>query len=332
MSAPANLENLTALAFQTLEQLEKLDVTEGYLTFARAIFKGVCLGADAMLRLHPESCHHAPWGRPGWNPTAMAALARVLLDGCVTLHYFALDDVTQEEREFRFIVANLHCMREREDSARIMEAGRPLEPPPDDWSDVPQSEYPVMKARLDRSQIPKQLEHWRDELARNNHFIGLPLGERAKWLDGKGLYNTHGEYGGGGQDAGFVLRRRERARRAGFSMDRYDLLYRHLSAHSHIAPHAISQLRAFNPGDKYSLAVIERSVQVASAAVAVATQFVTQAFLDCEVRVTPDLLSLLLVCRSLLLDVPAPLPDNANKGSTTTAGESSCTGEDGPCQ
>ena len=113
-------EHLTALAFGVSNQLEKLDVTEGHLTF-RAIYKGVCFAADAMLRLHPESCHHAPWGRRDgirrrWPPWP----ASYSSDGCVALHYFALDEVPPEERQFRFIIANLHCVHK----ARIAQESR----------------------------------------------------------------------------------------------------------------------------------------------------------------------------------------------------------------
>ncbi len=333
MAAPHDLKRLTALAFHLSQDIDGKDVTEGYLTFARAIFRGICFAADAVLRLHPESCYYVPWGRHTWNPTGMAALARVLLDGCVGLHYFALDPVPPDERECRFIIANLHCMREREDSARMMEAGRPPEPPPpDDWSGVPLSEYPVMKARLERSLIPDQLAFWKQQLGSNKFFLSGSPKERAKWLDGKGLYTKQGQYIGSQQDAGFILRRRERARRAGILCDTYDLLYRHLSSHSHIAAHAVSQLRAFHPDDRYSREGIELSVQVACAAVALAIRYVSQVFPDCDVCITPDLVVMLNVYPNLLLGLPGPLQGSANGGGAATEGQCSCTDEEGDCQ
>ncbi len=333
MAAPHDLEHLTALAFQLSQHIDGKDVTKGYLTFARAIFRGICFTADAVLRLHPESCYHVTWGRRVWNPTSLPALARVLLDACISLHHFAVDDVGSDERECRFIIANLHCMRERQDSARLLDARSPEGPPvPDDWSGVPVSEYPVLKARLERSLIPDQLAFWKQQLGSNKFFLSGSPKERAKWLDGKGLYTKQGQYIGSQQDAGFILRRRERARRAGILSDTYDLLYRHLSSYSHIAAHAISQLRAFHPDDRYSREGIQLSVQIACAAVALAIRYVSQVFPDCEVCITPDLAVVLNVYPNLLLGLPGPLKDSADEGGAATEGQCSCTDEEGDCQ
>jgi hypothetical protein len=64
-----DLEHLTQLAFDTVLNLEREGVGSTDLAYALQYFKGACYTADAILRLHPESCYYVPWGRPVWNPT-----------------------------------------------------------------------------------------------------------------------------------------------------------------------------------------------------------------------------------------------------------------------
>lgn len=140
-----------------------------------------------------------------WNPTSPQVLARVLMEACANFHYFALRPKDDDERELRFILANLDCVREREDRAvhteKQMEK-RGERPPsiPDDWSGLSIEEQHALLPWVQRAALPKALQYWKERLGQNQF---LPCAERAKWLEGTRLYNRNGEYIGRQKNAGF---------------------------------------------------------------------------------------------------------------------------------
>ncbi len=180
-----DFEHLTQLAFDSLAEAEKAGAGSDELAYALQYFKGACYTADAILRLHPRSCYFAAWGRQVWNPTSLQVLARVLMEACANFHYFALDPKDDSERELRFILANLDCVREREDGAAHIEeqmAKRGAKPPsiPDDWSGLSIEEQRALLPWLKRAALPGLLKCLKERL-RQNQF--LPCAERSRWLE-----------------------------------------------------------------------------------------------------------------------------------------------------
>ena len=248
-----DLEHLTALAG---ECINKVGMNELECPHRRAVvgaFKGAFLIADAVLRLHPKSCYYVDRGPQVWNPFALQAFVRVIMEAAVNVHYFADDLVTEDERKFRTIIATLHYLREREDTAKSLEASRAAKPPvPNDWTGIPREEHFGLFAQMQRELIPKQIAYWEDELTKNPHFQRLPNSEQEKWLEGKGLFHKRtGRYIGGSSrfDAGFALKLDERAKRAGVSGPRYEALRRQFSTYVHTAPHALDQTVWFRSFD-----------------------------------------------------------------------------------
>jgi hypothetical protein len=296
-----DLEHLTALAWSVLGIAEKEAEDQPLSIYALAIFKGICLTADAVLRLHPDSSYSVPWGRKVWNPTSAAALARVIVEATINLHYFAVDDVSPEERQFRFIIANLHGAREDKDTAALIDAMHPEEGPvPDDWSGLDLRQQHEMLPRLMRKQAPRKVEFWEGELRRNAYFARLSPAQQAKWLPGKRLYDRNGRYRGGTVDAGFVLPRIQRAERAGVVGPLYRVQQRHLSSHVHVAPHAVEQIRAFMSHDQIAIAsLVHAPMALCASYLARATSYVLDLFPRCQSGISRELLLVLLVYAAL---------------------------------
>ena len=302
-----HLEDLTQFAFDSLAEVEKAGAGSDELAYALQYFKGACYTADAILRLHPKSCYSAPWGRQIWNPTSLQVLARVLMEACANFHHFTLDAKDGNERELRFILANLDCVREREDRAAYAEKQmekRGARPPsiPADWSGLSSEEQQALFPWAQRAKLLDSLQYWRERL-RQNHF--LPCAERTKWLDGTGLYNKNGEYNGRWKNAGFSGRPFYcRARNAGVPDGVLWRLQRQFSTHVHMAPHAVDQIRAFHSVDSMGRDnLVEFPVMVSAAVLALAIGGFLQLYPTCRGRLNPELQVLLNVYPRVLRDL-----------------------------
>jgi len=280
-----DLEHLTQFAFDALAHVEQKGAGSDALTYALQVFKGVCYTADAIVRLHPKGTFYAQGGREVWNPTSPQILARVLLEACANFYYFAVSPKNEDEREFRFILANLHCAREREDSARSVEKGRPAPPPiPEDWSGLSTEEQHALLPRLKRENLPSELKFWEDQL-RKNQF--LPCAERRKWLEGTGLYSKkNGEYIGHRNyiNAAFAGKTAHcRAKSAGIPDSVFWKLQRQFSAHAHMTPHAVDQIRGFRHVDSIGRrSLVDFPVMVSTAVLALAVDNFVKLFPECK--------------------------------------------------
>jgi len=305
MSAKYNplhdLEHLVALAFECLKGVDRAELKRPHRRQAIAALKSVCLIGDAVLRIHPESCFYSDSGQKVWNPTGLAALTRVLMEAAVNVHYFSDTGVSEHELEFRAMIAALHYLRERQDTARTLQAGRPPEPPvPDDWSNVDPGDHPRLLAQMKREGIPNQLAFWQEQLKQNRFFQGLPQRDQDKWLCGKGLFKEE-RYRGGEQDAGFASRLDQRAGRAGVSGAKYRALRRHFSAHIHSAPHALDQVVWFQPFDPIAVDTqINLPIMVCAAHVGLAIECFVKAFPNCSASLDSQRRSLLATGRAYL--------------------------------
>jgi len=303
-----DLEHLTQFAFDGLAEVEKAGAGSDELAYALQYFKGACYTADAILRLHPKSCYFVPWGRQVWNPTSLQVLARVLMEACASFHHFTLEPKDDNERELRFILANLDCVREREDRAAHLEKQmekRGEKPPsiPGDWSGLSIEEQHVLFPWVQRAALPDALKYWKERL-RQNQF--LPCAERSRWVEDRWLYKN-GEYNGRRMNAGFAGRSfKSRAMSAGIPDGVFWKLQRQFSTHVHMAPHAVDQIRAFYPVDSIGRgSFVWFPVMVSAAVLALAIGGLLQLYPGCRERLNPELQVLLEVWPRVLRDLAA---------------------------
>lgn len=301
-----DLEHLTQFAFDSLAEVEKAGAGPDELAYALQYFKGACYTADAILRLHPKSCYFTPWGRQVWNPTSLQVLTRVLMEACANFHYFALEPRDDNERELRFILANLDCVREREDRATNIEKQmrkRGEEPPsvPKDWSGLSIEEQHALFPWLQRAALPNGLKYWKERF-RQNQF--LPCAEQSKWLEDTWLYKNR-EYRGRRMNAGFLGKSfYSRAKSAGIPDGVFWRLQRQFSTHVHMAPHAVDQIRAFHSVDSMGRgSLVEFPIMVSAAVLALAIGGLLQLYPACRDRLNPELQGLLEIYPRVLKDL-----------------------------
>jgi hypothetical protein len=235
----SDLERLMALATKLSAAANDQATSERHIAYASHLFAAMCLTADAVLRTHPLGSDSHGAKRKLWNPMATATLTRVLMEACLNLHYFCVDEISPDERDFRFIVADLHCVRERlamSDAIRsdMEQLGRASAGTPD-TSEVRDAR---VKADATRSELERQLTETVAQLLANDYKDQLSEKQRRNLVHG--VYNEEGRYRG----RGFALELRDRAARAGFWPSKYEGNYRHLSSYVHAAPSAIDQISA----------------------------------------------------------------------------------------
>jgi hypothetical protein len=155
---------------------------------------------------------------------------------------------------------------------------------------------------VERANLPKALHFWKAELERNRHFGCLCGREKKKWLEGAGLYKKDGTYRGTARNAGFAGRSsKNRATCAGISGEVFDKLQRQFSAHVHMTPHAIPQIRAFHPIDSIGRqSLVEFPVMASAAILALGTNGFLRVFPGCDALLSQELRLLLAVLPQVL--------------------------------
>jgi hypothetical protein len=276
-AAVTDLEHLTGLALAFLKKVGLPEIETRPVFYALAMFKAVYLNADSVLRLHPASVFYSDAGGRIWNPAALAALARMLMEACANLHYFAGDDVPACERELRCIVADLKRVRER------MAAGEhaAAEPP------APASEGDVLAQHVARQQaaLPGELAYWLGRMEANSSFRGLSEPGRAAWRTGRFGKKMPRHW-----REGYLLSRPERAENAGIPAKVREQIYGLMSAYAHAGPQAADRIFWFQPFDWVARALqFGVFTELCGMFVARAIAEFERVFPDCSAVVTGEL-------------------------------------------
>jgi len=287
---------LTVLACQLSEESAGQVPHAREIEYGSNVFTTICLTAHAILQTHPES-GTSVGGLPRiWNPVATASLARVLMEACVNLYYFCVEEIEEEEREFRFLVADLHCARERlhmSDSIRAEcdRFRRVVDQPTD-----AQTLHLAERSNVARSGLEDSLRSLARRLQANGHFCCLSGKERKMWYEGD--YSGEGRYRG----RGFHLELRERARRACFAASAYEAQYRYLSSYVHSAPSAIDQIAAVGQ-DPAGMRdeVIPSLIRQCCGLLAIAIRYFLSLVPDCSRLISTEAVALIDVCTSYVI-------------------------------
>jgi hypothetical protein len=170
-----------------------------------------------------------------------------------------------------------------------------------------------------REALPGSLRFWKDRLRENRFLQSLPCAEQREWLEDKCLYKKNGEYNGGRMNAGFSGKSLYcRAMSAGIPDGVLWKLHRQFSAHVHMAPHAVDQIRAFHPVDSIGRStLVEFPVLVSTAVLALAVGSFLQLFPECRQKLNCEL-KLLLDCYP---EVLSRLADEARREMGAADGE-----------
>ena len=91
---------------------------------ASVIFGKIALHAYTMLQIAPSNSHDVhgyPFAFPDY--ASVFVLARAVMEGYCTLYYTAIDDISEDERNFRILLGDYHAKKKRVDLLKAL--GRP---------------------------------------------------------------------------------------------------------------------------------------------------------------------------------------------------------------
>ena len=274
---------LTAAAFELSKRAAGRRGVERRLEYASHVFVAVCLTADGILRLHPESGFYCAAGNEDvWHATAIAALSRVLMEACANLHYFALEEADADEREFRFLLADLHSESERLKWIKCLreERRRPQRRSGEEETASVFTSSPEHERRVNA--LPKTIEKLSEKLRSNDFCKRLCPSCRRKWLRGK---------------QGFFHTRKQRAEQAGIARVCYEAEYGHQSAYVHTGPLAVEQIAAFRADDLEARALlIDAPIRSCCGYLALAVRHFLTLFPDIEEALPPEVCELVGDC------------------------------------
>lgn len=225
-----DLEYITGVAWNMSVDTHEREVNNWRLEYCSYIFGKLCLHAQAILQLKPELEIKERYAISTWDISSIAVLIRALIETYYVFFYLGIDNVGDEELEFRYRLWKYHGEKERLDMLRIMKSTNPVV-----------------------SQLTKDVEILKDSVITHMFYQSLELSESSiKKKIRRG-------------EMGILHKNPELSKRAGIDPDYYNSQYKYLSAYAHATPYAYSQLNKFRGGEDESLAIIKTLLDVCTA-------------------------------------------------------------------
>lgn len=184
------------------------------------IFGKICVTAIAILKLFPKSAFYlAKNNMEVWDISSVCILTRSLIDTFNVFYYLIIEQVDNDELEFRFLLWNLHSECERLEMLQLLKSTNP---------------------KLD--EIKQHVENLKNELKNNKFYQKLDPKNQKKYSSGKiGIFLTNSQI----------------SKKAGINPNYYKAVYKYLSNYVHTYPFSISQIAKFDAKDAESLKLFE---------------------------------------------------------------------------
>ncbi|MCK4560815.1 MAG: hypothetical protein KAV45_13610 [Calditrichia bacterium] len=177
------------------------------------IFTKICLHTASILRILPHSTYSKTDKKfQIWDYTSVAVLSRSIMDAYHVLYYLCIDDISNDELDFRFLVWDYHAESRR--YKQLVLIGSQHE-------EVPKLE--------------KEVINLKNEV--KNHTFLNNLNKNTR----KGV--VRGEIP-------FILSNKEIAQSAGISEKFHEVSYMYLSSYIHTFPYSISQTSAIRKSEE----------------------------------------------------------------------------------
>ncbi len=227
LEAADDLEYITAIAWNISVDAHEREANNWRQEYCSYIFGKLCLHAQAILQLLPDLEIKERYVISTWDISSIAVLIRTLIETYYVFFYLGVDNVGDEELEFRHRLWKYHGEKERLDMLRIMKSTNPVV-----------------------SQLTKDVEILKDSVITHRFYESLESSIKKKIRRG---------------EMGILHKNPELSKRAGIDPDYYNSRYKYLSAYAHATPYAYSQLSLFRGGEDESLAIIKTLLDVCTA-------------------------------------------------------------------
>ncbi len=194
---------------------------------AKLIFTKLFGHGITLYRLSPQgNLLSDPEAAEFWDVSSIFCVCRALVEAFDALAYLSIEAITEEERDFRVLLWQLHA------------ADRQL-----------QTLQLIRSKRLEVGTLEARVKNMREELEKHSFIDQLDRKKRSEFL-GKRIEAFH-------------IRVLERNRRNRVNHEYYAASYILLSAHTHTYPMALDQLTSFQAGEPESLRLVGLSTQYA---------------------------------------------------------------------
>jgi hypothetical protein len=192
------------------------------------IFAKIVAHSIAILKLLPNSkLFELPNNFRVWDISSLAVLVRALIDTYNSFYYLIIDEVDENELNFRYLLWHNHSENER---LRMLRS--------------------LGSVNAGIKEIEKKIEDYKEKLLSNTFYNGLVSG-REKTQFRKG-------------EVGISLTNSQISKRSGISVNYYKSTYKYLSSYTHTYSFSINQIAAFKADDEDSLDLIKTLVDTAS--------------------------------------------------------------------
>jgi len=180
---------------------------------ASFIFTKIGLHTHSILRLTPQSSYNTPDKELEiYDNTSIAVIARALIEAYYTFYYLTVDEIDQEEIDFRFLLWDFHSENRRLGKLRALGSNHP-----------------------ELTQLEKDVEKLRESIEKHAHFHKVDTRRHKKILKG---------------DVPTLLTNTRIAEKAGINPNYHEATYNYLSSYIHTFPFSISQISSIDKTDQ----------------------------------------------------------------------------------
>lgn len=207
------LENLFKFALKLSKDTHGRNVETRREEVASFIFAKIGLHTHSILRLTPRSSYNTPDKElEVWDNTSIAVIARALIEAYYTFYYMAVDEIDQDEIDFRFVLWDYHSENRR--LGKLQAIG---------------SKHPDLK------QLEKDVEELKKAVERHFHLNKIDKSRHKKILKG---------------DVPTLLTNKKIAEKAGIDPNYHEATYNYLSSYIHTFPFSVSQISSIENTDQ----------------------------------------------------------------------------------
>src|SRR3990167_10750447 len=121
-----DIEYITAITWNISVDTHEREVKNLRLEYCSYIFGKLCFHAQAILQLKPDLEIKERYEISTWDISSIAVLLRTLIETYYVFFYLGVDNVGDEELEFRHRLWTYHGEKERLDMLRIVKSTNPV--------------------------------------------------------------------------------------------------------------------------------------------------------------------------------------------------------------
>lgn len=227
LKAVKDLEKIVNTCISLSNNTHKRKVSSWREEYGSYIFAKIVVHSIAVLKMIPNSeLFEIPNNFKVLDISSLAVLVRALIETYNVFFYLIIDELDENELDFRFLLWHLHSECERLRMLKLIGSTNPI-----------------------IADVEKDIENYREKLLNNDFFKSKNSKERTLYRKG---------------EVGISLTNSQISEKAGISVNFYKSVYKYLSSYTHTFPFSVQQIAVFKADDEESLNIINSLVEISS--------------------------------------------------------------------